>query len=87
MKVAGLRKALKERRYMKRALESSMLKEARYIPSENALLLTFHNGSVYAYIDVPRSEYVGLINAWSHGTYFNQHIKPRFNFRKINIPT
>jgi hypothetical protein len=47
------------------------------------LTIAFHSGGVYEYYDVPPSEYDGLMNASSHGSYFHAHIKQRYSCRKI----
>ena len=49
------------------------------------LTVAFHSGGgVYEYYHVPPSEYDGLMNAGSHGSYFHAHIKKRNSYRRIS---
>jgi hypothetical protein len=48
------------------------------------LTIAFHSGGLYEYYNVPHSEYVGLMNASSHGKYFHAHIKGRYSYRRIS---
>lgn len=64
------------------AVQSSDLRAVEYDWS-GTLTIAFHNGGVYEYFNVPHSEYVGLMNASSHGKYFHAHIKNRYAFRRI----
>lgn len=43
----------------------------------------FRNGAVYAYEDVPRSEYENLLGASSPGRYFNQNVLGIYDERRI----
>jgi hypothetical protein len=65
-------------------LASSDLRGADYDPSIATLTIWFHDGSVYEYYTVPHSEYVGLLNASSHGQYFHAHIKDRYQYRRTS---
>ena len=52
---------------------------------DNVLEIEFHSGgSVYQYFHVPEQEYNGLMNAQSHGKYFNQNIKNKYQYEKIS---
>jgi KTSC domain len=48
------------------------------------LVIVFHSGGVYAYYGVPYSEYVGLMQADSHGKYFHRNIKDDYPWRKLS---
>ena len=51
----------------------------------NVLEIKFHSGkSVYQYFQVPEQEYNELMNAQSHGKYFNQNIKNKYQYEKIS---
>src|SRR5690349_1445745 len=39
------------------------------------LEVEFHNGAIWRYYDVPGMVYSALVNAYSIGSYFNEHIK------------
>ncbi len=57
------------------AVESSNLVSVGYDEASRVLEVEFHHGGVYQYFDVPKSEYLGLMSASSHGQYFDAHIK------------
>ena len=59
-------------------LRSTALREAAYDAQTLALTITFRNGRVQTYSGVPDNVYAGLIQAGSHGRYFNQWIKDRY---------
>jgi hypothetical protein len=65
------------------AVQSSNLLGVDYDWS-GTLTIAFHSGGVYAYYQVPNSEYAGLMRASSHGKYFHAHIKNRYSCRKIS---
>lgn len=64
------------------AVQSSDLRAVEYDWS-GTLTIAFHSGGVYEYFNVPHSEYVGLMNASSHGKYFHAHIKKQYSYRLI----
>jgi hypothetical protein len=47
------------------------------------LTIAFLSGSIYEYYHVPYSEYVGLMQAGSHGKYFHANIRNSYSYRKI----
>lgn len=47
------------------------------------LYVLFHSGGLYAYYNVPQSEYNGLMSASSHGSYLNSHIKGKYRYERI----
>jgi len=65
-------------------LNSSDLRGAEYDAASATLTIVFHDGSVYEYFAVPYAEYVGLLNASSHGQYFHAHIKDRYRYRRVS---
>lgn len=48
------------------------------------LQVTFFDGSVYEYFDVPKAVYVKLVNADSPGRFARRHIFNEFIYRNIN---
>ena len=51
---------------------------------ENGTLhIRFNSGGLYAYYNVPQSEYNGLMAASSHGRYFHAHIKNNYSYTRI----
>ena len=59
----------------RRAVNSSEISTIGYDPSSLVLEVEFKTGGVYQYRGVPANVYSGLMNAPSHGTYFNQYVK------------
>lgn len=64
-------------------VESSNLNSVGYDPDTSTLEIEFKDGSVYQYDSVPESEYSGLMDASSKGSYLHQNIKDRYPYRKI----
>ena len=51
---------------------------------ENGVLhILFQSGRMYAYFDVPEQVYQELMQASSHGSYFNACIKNVYSYRQI----
>lgn len=64
-------------------VQSSNIRSVGYDEDSMTLEVEFHSGDIYHYFNVPESVYSGLINAASKGSYLNNHIKGRFQYRKI----
>ena len=56
-------------------VSSSTLASAGYDPELRILEVEFLNRSVYQYLNVPPYIYSGLMNASSHGSYLDSHVK------------
>ena len=54
----------------RRPVSSSNLKSVGYDAATRVLEIEIQHGGVYQYLDVPQSEYDGLMQASSHGRYF-----------------
>ena len=68
---------------MKRTkVESSNLSSLRFDAKKKILEIEFNHGGVYQYFDVPKSEYEALMNADSHGSYFNNNIRDDYEYEK-----
>ena len=59
----------------RKSVESSNLASVGYDSSEQTLEVQFKHGGIYQYTSVPESIYNGLMNASSHGKYFDANIK------------
>ena len=59
-------------------LDSSVLTSAAYDEHTHTLRLTFTDGDVYDYEDMPDYLFAVLIRADSAGSVFNEAIKPNF---------
>lgn len=65
------------------SVSSSNIASVGYDSWSNTLEIGFHSGGVYQYYGVPYSEYAGLMEASSHGSYFHAHIRNCYRFRRI----
>lgn len=66
-------------------VSSSNLASVGYDPQSQTLEIEFNNGGVYQYYSVPPSINSGLMNASSHGSYFDRNIKKAgYRFTKIS---
>lgn len=70
---------------MKReSVESSNLASVGYDADNQILEIEFNDGGIYHYSNVPQSVYSGLMNANSHGQYFDRFIKKGgYNYKRI----
>ncbi len=67
------------------SVSSSNIASIGYDAARRVLEIEFLNGSVYQYSSVPESLYNGLMNASSHGSYFDSYIKKGgLAYRRIN---
>lgn len=64
---------------------SSDIASIGYDSQLKTLEIEFHSKhSVYQYFNVPEQAYNELMNARSHGKYFNQYIKNKYRYEKIS---
>lgn len=64
-------------------VESNYLRSVGYDPAASILEIEMRRGEVYQYLDVPTEIYTELMNAPSHGKYFNANIKETYSSRKL----
>jgi hypothetical protein len=62
---------------------SSNLKKGEYDINTKKLNVTFNNGMVYEYDDVPHEVFSEMNIAESQGKYFNQKIAKNYNYKRI----
>lgn len=66
------------------SVSSSDIASIGYDVSRGTLEVKFNKGSVYQYSGVPESVYRGLMNASSHGSYFDANIKKGgYSYRQV----
>lgn len=65
------------------AVDSTSLRTVGYDVERQLLQIEFHNSSIYQYFEVPAAVYEELMQAPSKGAYFNQSIRPRFDFALV----
>ena len=68
-------------------LKSTSLHAATYEEQSSFLELEFRSGAIYRYLGVPAQIYQELLWADSKGRYFNQHIRNRFAYTKVERAT
>ena len=62
---------------------SSSLASVGYEPEEAVLEIAFRSGGVYRYFDVPDEVYRDLLSARSHGSYFHENVRGRYEYRRV----
>ena len=71
---------------MQRAfVESTTLRSAGHDAQSAVLELQFRNGAVYRYLLVPQRVYRDLLGARSKGGYFNQNIRGRYPYQRVQV--
>lgn len=70
---------------MKRqSVSSSNLASIGYDAENEILEVEFNHGGIYQYFDVPESVYIELMNASSHGQYFDRNVKKAgYDYKKL----
>jgi hypothetical protein len=68
-------------------LKSASVNAATYQDQCAFLELEFRSGAIYRYLGVPAQIYQELLWADSKGRYFNQHIRNRFAYTKVERAT
>lgn len=64
-------------------VDSSSVDSVGHSIFDNVLVVEFENGKyLYAYYDVPRSEYRNMLKSDSIGKYFNENIKGTYKAEK-----
>jgi hypothetical protein len=59
-------------------VNSSALEAVGYDPAIRRMRIRFTGGNTYDFCGVPEQVHRGLMTAWSKGTYYNDHIKDRY---------
>lgn len=83
MKLPALRKALKTNAIKMMELDSSVIRQVGYERDERCLVVQFVNGTRYAYHNVPPKVYQSMLQAWSPGHEFADHIRDKFVYTKL----
>lgn len=64
------------------SVESEAIRSIGYDGS--TLEIEFTNNRIYKYFNVPAHVHAAFMSAESHGSYFNEHIKPIYtNYREV----
>lgn len=65
-------------------MPSTVIRSFDYDASRRELLVVFRSGRRYVYEDVPEDTFVAMRNSFSKGEFFNEHIRERFAFRRVD---
>ena len=65
-------------------MPSTVISTISYDKGQAILKIIFVSGMVYNYENVPEEIYNGLLSSASKGIFFNQYIKGKFKFKKLN---
>ena len=66
------------------AVQSREIAIIGYDDKTSKLEIAFRRGGVYRYLDVPEDIYKAFLSAESHGSYFQDKIKDKFDFVKVS---
>jgi hypothetical protein len=73
-----------EKHHMHRnPVSSASLKSIGYSEDQEILEVEFVHGGVYQYLEVPREEFVALMGAESHGSYFSHNIRGAYEYKVV----
>lgn len=67
----------------RKPVQSSNIDSIGYDKETEILEIEFNNRRVYQYFNVPINVYIELMNAPSHGKYFNQNIKNDYTCNQV----
>jgi KTSC domain-containing protein len=67
----------------RRPVDSSVIAEVGYDRASRVLEVKLTSGAIYRYLGVPARDFLGLLAAPSAGQYYNERIKPHYEFRQV----
>lgn len=67
----------------RKPVSSRTLREIGYEPETSTLEIEFNHGGGYQYHGVPQEVFDELMQAGSHGTYFNANIRNSYGTTKL----
>lgn len=70
-------------RIARQSVDSTALVAVGYSNRLHALEIEFHDGSIYRYLDVPRSHHVGLMAAASKAGYYNHELRGKYRCLRV----
>ena len=65
-------------------VDSSNIRSVGYDDTIQTMEIEFHHGGIYHYPGIPPHIHQALMHAGSKGAYFNQNIKSRYSFVRVN---
>ena len=64
-------------------VNSSSVRGIGYDENRHVLYVRFIDGEIYEYFNVPVDDFIDLLQAKSIGWFVNKHIKPYYDYRKL----
>jgi hypothetical protein len=64
-------------------MPSTVIDHFVYHSHSKTLTITFLSGNRYEYLNVPEHLYLSMRKAQSKGQFFNQYIKEKYSFKKL----
>lgn len=65
-------------------MPSTVIKEFSYDVARSLLIVKFISGIVYEFENVPASVYEAMKTSFAKGVFFNENIKGKYTFNKVN---
>ena len=65
-------------------MPSTVIRRFHHDAGTNRLIVEFQSGRVYAYFDVPPEVFAAMRKAHSRGAYFNEQIRDRYAFARMD---
>ena len=65
-------------------MPSTVIRRFHHDPGSNRLIIEFQTGRRYVYFDVPPEVYAAMRSAHSRGAYFNENIRDRYSFARLD---
>ena len=66
-------------------MPSTAIADIEYDHKRERLTVTFVTGRIYEYVDVPPEVAASFQSAFSKGTFFNNYIRDRYDFRELTL--
>jgi hypothetical protein len=63
-------------------VDSEAIAEIQYDPGRTTLFVQFVGGDWYSYFEVPLAVYLAFVAAESHGRFFQENIRDRYDYRR-----
>jgi len=63
-------------------VDSDAIAEIRYDPKREMLFVRFVSGGRYSYFDVPAAVHAAFVEAESHGRFFQENIRDKYDYRR-----
>jgi lysyl-tRNA synthetase class 2 len=64
-------------------MPSTAIRSLSYDQVTSTLFVTFVDGDLYAYFEVPAKLYDAFKSARSKGGFFAKHVRPRYRYKKV----